>query len=116
MSKSLAPKERAWITDQENGMICYTLMKTSRVMKDLKLAKLEKSAESATICSFQLKISWKLFIEIYIPYLFSWSVFQALSFGLSDLDISGTLKIVIFLYTGFDRGIFTRMLITFFPQ
>ena len=64
MSKSLTPKERAWKTDQENSVVCYILMKTSRVMKDLKLAKLDKSAESAKICSFQLKISWKVFIEI----------------------------------------------------
>ena len=80
MIKSLTPKDRAWKTDQENGMVCYILMKTSRVMKDLKLAKLDKSAESAKICSFQLKISWKVFIEIYHTIPFSWSVFQALSF------------------------------------
>ena len=57
MSKSLTPREGAGTTDQENDMVCYILMKTSRVMKDLKLAKLDKSAESAKICSFQLKIS-----------------------------------------------------------
>ena len=64
MLKLLTPKERAWKTDQEDGTVCYILMKSSQVMKDLKLAKLAESAESAKICSFQLKISWKLFIEI----------------------------------------------------
>ena len=64
MLQSLTPMERAWKTDQKNGMVCYILMKTSRVMKGLKLAKLDKSAESAKMCSFQLKISWKVFIEI----------------------------------------------------
>ena len=57
MPKSLTPKERAWKTDGEKGIVCYILMKTSRVMKDLKMANLDESAESAEIYSFQFKIS-----------------------------------------------------------
>ena len=39
--------ERAYKTDQENGMVCYVSTKTDRVRGDEKNKKLLKSADSA---------------------------------------------------------------------
>ena len=47
MQKWIAPLERAGKADQKNGMVRYDSMKSSRDMKDRKLMKSEKSAESA---------------------------------------------------------------------
>ena len=43
----MSPLERAGKTDQKNAMVRYDSMKSSRDMKDRKLMKSDKSAESA---------------------------------------------------------------------
>ena len=47
MQKWMVPLERSPESGQENGMVWYISMKTSRDMKDRKSMKSEKSAESA---------------------------------------------------------------------
>ena len=47
MSMKIHLLERAWKTDQENGMVCHVSTKTSRVIGDQKFKKCENLAESA---------------------------------------------------------------------
>ena len=47
MQKWIARLERAGKADQKNGMVLYDSMKSSRDMKDGKLMKRQKNAESA---------------------------------------------------------------------
>jgi len=47
MKKWIAPLERAGKGDHKNGMVRYDSVKSSRDMKDGKLMKRQKNAESA---------------------------------------------------------------------
>ena len=63
IEKAIVPSERAWKADQENGMVCYISMKTSRY-EGLKICENAESAVFSLLTDFQSFISWKVFIEI----------------------------------------------------